>query len=475
MLNPVQSQEMKSRVSRAHLMRGEGSYWEMCRRDDQDQGMYGPLTMPFALPVEMLSQEISAEVWCKWYSSMKIARHAGAQAGRRQTPEELALAGNLRNLDPMLRLTMRLDLDLAQLACVPAGEFIVEDGPMSLINGAIDAYLGVDSSSHIFETVTATDRQTLAKMIEDHFPVMERIHKAGVLIRGISQHLLALGFMTQKMKSQHMSTADKRVVRLLAACLLRTIPSRIAILLCVTIPELSDVFARPCVFYGVSANDLATGEDIWNRLPAEALESTVIGLSEVHFPTYLDEYMEEVSLFDTLIPQIDTEVYHASCGRGDGKKIDDLYQAFVGEYALADQAEMDALVRVGGEFFAVKVPAVPEGMVRPDLCLNIPGKEKEAALALFNIAAACYARISNSSDLRVLHEYRQMIEDTGKLVKELSESNSPKRMSKIEKAGQQAMRDLERGKEWFISNLDGISDLIGAWGRFNSTIDKLKE
>lgn len=475
MLNLARTPEKPQRVSRAHLMTGEGRYWEMCRRDDLDPAMYGPMMMPFALPPEFLDQGNSSAIWSMWYESMKEARQAGAKAGRRQSPDELAVIGDLRNLDPMLRLTWRLDMDLTLLSCLPAEEFNQQAGysPVTKINGFISQFLGYDTNSVIFEAVSTSNREALAKMVEAQFPAMGRLHKAGILIRANCQNLLAIGLLQEKMKSEHLNAADKRAIKFISACLLRTLPSRIAMLVCVTTPALAGTFENECMFFGIQASDLAGGKDIWAMLPAAALETTVVGLSEVQIPFYYDESQEDESYYDRLIAQIDAEVYHASAGRGDAKRIDAIYQAFVGEFALADEAELKQLLCSGGQFYDISVPEVPEQMVRPDISLAVPGKETEMALALFELVVANYCRGGNYYDLCVLNDHRRMVENTGKRVMELSNSNSPKRQSKIEKAGQQAMQDLARGKEWFVSNLDSINAQMAAWDRFNRTVSSV--
>ncbi len=465
------------RISRIEAIKGEGKYWDMCRRDDADPSMFGPMVMPFSLPIEMLSESTSTAVWAKWYDGLKNARAAGNLAARKQTAEELAVCGDLRAIDPMQRLTWRLNLDLAAVSADLSGTVTHHSAsrmPMLLINQAMASILGSDTLRALYETVAFSRRCELTKQVEQFFPAMKALHENGLFIRSSCQHLLGLAHLLPKLNDQHLSKVEVSLVKLIITCLVRTLPSRLGILIAVSTPAIDDLFSSPCLFSGLSSDDLGTDKSVWTHLPDHVLRETIDGLMDFSFPMYNNAYVDDDNFFDNLINSIDRAAFNLSKGNSVGDTLNQIYQGFLGEFALAEHTDLGQLLTAGGKFFAVQVPNLPEDMVRPGLNMAIDGREQEVVDALFDLAVASYVQSGTNNDLQVLAEYNNGLENAGNRIKELTASGNPKKIARIQKVGDQANQELERGREWFTSLLPGIIALIERWNAFNVKIEGLR-
>lgn len=466
-----------TRISRHDDLKGEGSFWDMCRSDDADLNMVGPLSMSFALPAEMLDRTISTAVWTKWYGGLRNAREAGKLAGRMQSKQEIEQAGNLRDMDPLDRLTYRLDQDLALLACDSNGEFrhhAADRMPMTKINQVMLDILGADTCNQIYMTVTYSRREELAEAVEGYFPAMRALHDKGLMLRSASQHLIAIGLLVKKLDDPHLIPVDMLVVKLVISCLMRTLPGRLAMLVAVTTPVIGDIFEQPCMFYGVTSDTLKATPDIWAQLPDVASSATANGLIEYSAPLYFNAYLDDESYFDQLIRRIDSTSHAIAKGQDVGDQLNSIYQDFLGEYALADCSQLAQLLNEGGTFFEVTAPAVTQDMIRSGLNMNIPNQQKAVIDALFDLVVASFSQSGTSCDMEVLREYQSMIEATGARVKKLSQNATQKDVDKIQRAGKEAMKNFEMGKEWFALVTEGYSALIKSWAEFNTSIEQLR-
>lgn len=465
------------RLSRHGLIKGSGPYWDTCRRDDTDTRMYGPMVMPFALPKEMLCEDTSAAIWAQWYGGLKNARTAGKHAARRQTVGEHALCGDLRSLDVMERLTRRLDMDLATVMITSDNSAMAhcdDHMPMLKLNEVMEQVVGGDVIRSIYDAVISKERGELTALIEQFFPVMKELHSRGLLLRGTCQHLLGLGQLLPKLKQQHLVPSELGVIKLLIACIIRSLPSRLGIAIAVTTPEFSDIFATPPMFMGLQSKDIANGESLWDLVPEGTIEETVTALEAFSFSAYTNAYVDDEDFFDELVSSIDKVAFTIESGHEAGDSINQIYQKLIGECALAELSVLKTLMTAGGKFFAVQTPDIPEDLIQPGLNVAISGREKEALSAVFNLTIACYMQSGAYNDLEALAEYEKALEAAGEQIKSLSESGNPKKIAQVDKVGKTAMGDLERGREWFVSLIPGVINAMESWKTFNEKVWALR-
>jgi len=466
-----------SRISRKDILKGDGGFWDMCRIDDADLSMAGPMSMSFALPAEMLAQTSSAAVWTKWYGGLRNAREAGKKAGRMQSAKEIEHSGNLRDMDPLLRLTHRLDLDLTLLACDSAGEFkehAADQMPMTKINQVMFDLLGTDTCNEIYKTVYYSRREELAATVERFFPAMKALHEQGLMLRSACQHLIAIGLLLEKLDDPHLLPVDVLLVKLVISCLVRTLPGRLGIVVAVSTPTIANIFEQPCRFYGITADDLNAPEGIWSCVPKDAARTTSCGLSSFSMDLYYNAYLDDEDYFDQLIRRIDSVSMAAANGENVGSQLNSIYQDFLSEYALADSSQLAQLLKEGGIFFDLDAPTIPQDMIQPGLNMDIAGKHKAVTDALFDLVVASFTQSGTGCDMEVLREIQSMIEATGARVTKLSRNATEKDVKRIQRAGQEAMQHLEKGKHWFRSVGEGYEALIKSWCAFNASILALR-
>lgn len=466
------------RVYRANLFAGSSTYWAICRKDDADDGMYGPLMMPHAVPGDMLNNQMAEPVWNLWYGSHKDARKAAGLAGRRLTELEASCSANLENLSPYARLTRRLDHDLTRLAADPANTGAGTSAfklhtqtcmPLLRLDTVLARQIGAENYQQLFRLTMAAPAADLAQIVEGEFPFMADLHRRGVLIRSACRHLLAIACLLETLRPDFILQKHEALTnKLLISILVRSLPPRIGILVSVTNPEIGSCFEWPCRFGGVSFADLQGDPDIWRHVPEEVLEETVSALQSYAMMTYSD------NITDSLVRRLDALVMAAANGQAIGLELNAVHQDFLAKSALALHDELRLLITEGGIFFAAQPYEVPEDMVRPGFSLAFGGKEIDVATSLFSVILSTHFAGPIRPLLSRLAKYKADLDKTGKKIEALSNSGSPKEVAKIEAIGRRGMAELEAGRSWFIEETIRLKALLTAWADFYRQVDSLR-
>lgn len=466
------------RVSRVNLFADSGSYWAACRKDDADDGMYGPLMMPHAVPAAMLNNQIAEAVWTTWYGSQKDARKAASLSGRRLTELEQNCSRKLEDLSPYTRLTRRLDHDLMRLAADPANTGASTSAfklhtqtcmPLLRLDTVLARQIGAENYQQLCRLTMAAPAVDLAQIVEGEFPFMADLHRRGALIRSTCRHLLAIACLLEALRPEFILQEHEALAnRLLITILIRSLPPRIGILAAVTNPEIGNCFEWPCRFGGVSHADLRGDPDIWRHVPQEVLEETVSALQNYSMMTYSDH------LTDGLVRRLDALVMAAVNGQVVSLELNAVHQDFLAMSALAVHDELKMLIAEGGIFFAAQPYEVPDDMVRPGFSLAFGGNEIHVATSLFSIILSTHFAGSIRPLLSRLAKYKADLDKTGKKIESLSSSGSPKEVAKIEAVGKKGMAELEAGRSWFIEEAIRLKALLTAWADFYRQVDSLR-
>lgn len=467
------------RISRAGLFIGDTAYWSTCRKDDSDEGMYGPLMMPYAVPGDMLNNQKGEAAWALWYNSHKEARKAANFASRRLTELELSYSQKLEELSPFTRLTTRLDLDQMRLATDQAhsgaggtGSFKLhtqEMMPLLHLDVALQKQIGGANCQQIYRLAMAAPAPELAKMVEGEFPFMKALHEKGAFLRSTSQHLLGLACLIQTIKpGYNLPDAEKLVGKLLITCLVRSLPARLGILAAITSAEIASCFNWPCRFHGISNTDMQEGTDVWSLVPAEVLEETANSLKAYTFPMYPDTAINE------LVQRLDLLAIAAAAGKPVALELNAIHQDFLTKSAIAMHDELKLFLNEGGIFFAAHPYQAPDDLVRPGFNLAIEGWEKEVAEALFSVILSTYFAGSVSPLLVKVADYKMNLEKTGRKIEEYSKSGSAKLVAKINGLGKKGMAELASGREWFVDEAMRLKGLVSAWTDFYGQLDALR-
>jgi hypothetical protein len=460
------------RIYRAEQIQGKGAYWDTCRRDDADPQMFGPLSMPYAVPGEMLDAGAGEKAWTYWYGALKQARKASERAARRLTTLEASYCPSLISVPHFERLSRRVDLDLFAVATDHDGSFRLhgqELMPLVYLMPVLEKAIGAETCLKIYELAMTAPAQELCQVVEAAFPFMKALHGYGVLVRSTSQHLLGLHQLIQTLElAKKASAPDLGGLRLLASCLIRTLPTRIGILATISSPALSECFDWPCRFYGVSSADLAAGGDIWSMVPESALADTAISLTDYHFPLYSDED------FNNLVAMLDRHTLNAIAGKPVALEINAVYQDFLGAFALAQHADLQQFLQVGGVFFAAEPYIVPADMIRPGFSLVIEGHEAKVANALFNVMIACYCAGNVLAMVEQVAKAHKHLDSVGEKIKAMSQNSSPKKVAKIQALGKKTNEELDQGRVWFVDEAMRLKPLIAAWAAFYEELATLR-
>lgn len=464
--------QQPQRINRSEEIQGKGAYWDTCRRDDADPQMFGPLSMPYAVPGEMLDAGAAEKAWTYWYGALKLARKATDRAARRLTSKEASYCPSLISLPQFERLSRRVDLDLFAVATDHDGSFRLhgqELMPLIYLMPVLEKAIGAETCLRIYELAMTAPAQELCQVVEAAFPFMKALHGCGVLVRSTSQHLLGLSQLIRTLElAKEASAPDLGGLRLLATCLIRTLPTRIGILATISNPVLSECFDWPCRFYGLSNTDVTVGCDIWSMLPPEALSDTALSLTDYHFPLYSDED------FNSLVAKLDQHTLNAFAGKPAALEINAVYQDFLGAFALAQHADLQQFLQVGGVFFAAEPYMVPADMIRPGFSLVIEGHETKVAGALFNVMIACYCAGNILAAVEQVAKAQKQLDSVGEKIKALSQNSSPKNVAKIQAIGKKANEELDQGRVWFVDEAMRLKPLIAAWTAFYEELATLR-
>lgn len=423
--------------------------------------------MPFALPACMLDEKASAAVWTLWYGSLKAARQAAERAPRRQSPAELETCHDLRTLPPFTRLSRRLDLDLFGVATSAPGEFHTHAHPnMPLLSlmPVLECMIGSDVSLKIYQQAMTSPAPELALLVEAEFPFMAPIHRLGILKRSTSQHLLGIAALTRKLASLQGSTeheAESNLCRLLIAIICRTLPDRLGSLAGVTNPVIASCFAHPVKFAGITSDTFQPGADIWQLAAPIDLSDTAMALHGYEFTMFNHPEL------DRLITKLDRLLLGKLTGDELGLEVNAIYQDFLGALALPQHGKLIEFIANGGEFFAAQPYAVPADMVRPGFSMMVPGREHEAATALFTIMVTSYAAGDISSLIDEVLGWRMKIEKVGKKLSDLGgKGASQKNIDRMKGINARAMTELDEGRVWFVEEAMRVKPLVDAWQAF---------
>lgn len=463
------------RISRSELFTGNSCYWAACRKDDADTGMLGPLMMPYAIPGQMLDNQMAEAVWARWYGSHKDARKAANLASRRLTPLEATSSSKLEDLSPFIRLTHRLDHDLMRLAAdqmnAGASTFKLhahEMMPLLRLEAVLEGQIGTANHNQISRLTLAAPAPDLAEIVESEFPFMKALHDKGAFLRGTARHLLGIACLLQTIKPEFdLPNAGKLASKLLITILVRSLPSRLGILVAVTNNAVSACFDWPCRFAGINTQDLQPGEDIWRKVPVSVLEETVQALQAYSVPTYTDTATNEV------VSRLDRAAIAAAAGDKVGMELNAIHQVFLAKIALGVQDELKMLLTEGGIFFAATPYEVPADMVRPGFSLVIDGHESVVATALFSLILSTHFAGPIRPLLMKLANHKAALEKAGKKIVAMSGA-SPAMTAKTEKMGQKSLEELERGRLWFVEETMRLQGLVSAWAEFYSQLDALR-
>ncbi|MDS9914935.1 hypothetical protein RMI87_15635 [Pseudomonas aeruginosa] len=467
------------RVTRAELFSGETDYWSTCRKDDEDECMYGPLMMPYAIPGDMLSNQNGEAAWALWYGSHKDARKAANLSSRSLSDLEIASSQKLEEMSPFTRLAKRLDLDQMRLAADLAHSgtggalafklHTQEMMPLLRLDAALRRQIGAANCQQIYRLAMAAPAPELAKMVEGEFPFMKALHEKGAFRRSTSQHLLGLACLIQTIRpGSNLSDAETLVCKLLITCIVRSLPARLGILVAVTSPEVASCFDWPCLFHGVSSSDFQEGTDIWTLVPGEVLEETSTSLKAYTFPMYPDQVTNEI------IQRLDVLAIAAARGSPVAMELNAIHQDFLTKSALEMHDELKLFITEGGIYFAAHPYEAPEDMVRPGYNLAIEGRENEIAEALFSVILSTYFAGSVRPLLVKVADYKLSLEKTGKKIEEYSKSGSAKLVAKINGLGKKGMAELATGREWFVDEAMRLKGLVSAWTDFYGQMDAFR-
>ncbi|MEA8593028.1 hypothetical protein PZT57_30745 [Pseudomonas aeruginosa] len=475
--NQQASNASPNRVDRSELFVGDTDYWSTCRRDGSDERMYGPLMMPYAIPGDMLDNQKGEAAWTLWYGSHKEARKAANLASRRLTDLETSYSQKLEEMSPYARLAKRLDLDQMRLAADPAhsgtGGVVAfklhtqEMMPLLHLDAALQRQIGTANCQQIYRLAVAAPAPELAKMIEDEFPFMKSLHEKGAFRRSTSQHLLGLACLIQTIKpGSNLPDAEALVSRLLIACIVRSLPARLGILVAITSVEVASCFDWPCLFHGVS--NLEEGADIWTMVPGEVLEETSASLKAYTFPMYTDQVTNEI------IQRLDVLAIAAASGSPVAMELNGIHQDFLSKTAIDMHDELKMFIGEGGIFFAAHPYEAPQDLVRPGYNLAIDGRENEVAEALFSVILSTYFAGPVRPLLVKLADHKLKLEKTGKKIEDYSKSGSAKLVAKINGLGKKGMADLATGREWFVDEAMRLKGLVSAWADFYGQLDAIR-
>lgn len=466
------------RVCRAELFAEGSAYWEACRADDADAEMFGPMMMPHAIPGDLLNNQKAEAVWTMWYGSLKEARKAAGLSGRRLTSLEALSSPKLEALSPFTRLSRRLDLDLTALAADKAHTGATttsfkhhsrEHMPLLQLDSVIAAQIGIENFQQIYRLAMAAPAADLASIVEGEFPFMAALHERGALLRSTSRNLLAIACLQQQIQTEiHQTDAEVLAARLLITVLVRSLPSRLGILVAISNPLIDGCFDWPCRFAGLTSSDLQKGQDIWGLVPPTVLDLTARALQEYTMPTYADADT------DALIRQLDESVMGARSGKAVGLELNAVYQRFLSKIALPMFDELRLFIEEGGIFFAVQPYVVSEDMIRPGFSLTFDDKAIAVATSLFSIILSTHFAGPITPLLRRFARHKADLNKTGEKIEALSGTSSPAKVAKIEAIGKRGMAALEEGRMWFVTETNRLKPLTNAWAEFYNQVGALR-